>query len=268
MSAQNTPPATYDDEIDLYELWEMLVSRKWTAIGTALVIFLSGIGYALTQPTLYEYQTIITVAQAPDPVRPPADAVFHFSEVVFPEKLSGVDLGVSIQRQGDNRLVLKTTAQLDQAEQVRDLHQSAVNEIADYYLPTFTARVNARLSEKQARGALLSENIQALEAERRQQLRIMDERQDAFAMLALQRVSLIDQQLISLRQSVQGVEQSINQFLNEASRDTELDYLALRSGPVGTQPRLIIALAAVLGVMLGIFLVFVTQFFANARKAR
>ena len=261
--------AAYDDEIDLYELWEMLVSRKWTAIGTALVIFLGGTGYALTQPTLYEYQTIITVAQAPDPVRPTADAVFHFSEVIFPEKLAGVGLGVSIQRQGDSRLVLKTTAQLDQAEQVRDLHQSAATEIADYYLPAFTARVDARLGEMRAREALLSENVQALETERRQQLRIMDERQDAFAMLALQRVSLIDQQLIGLRQSMQGIEQSISRFLNETSRDTELDYLALRSAnPVGTQPRLIMALSAVLGLMLGVFLVFVTQFFANAKKAR
>ena len=261
--------AAYDDEIDLYELWEMLVSRKWTAIGTALVIFLGGTGYALTQPTLYEYQTIITVAQAPDPVRPTADAVFHFSEVVFPEKHADGGFGVLIQRQGDNRLVLKTTAQLDQAEQVRDLHQSVANDIADYYLPAFTARVDARLSELQARATLLGENIQAHETERRQQLRIMDERQDAFAMLALQRVSLIDQQLIGLRQSIQGVEQSINRFLNETSRDTEVEYMAIRSAnPVGTQPRLIIALSAVLGVMLGIFLVFVTQFFANARKAR
>ena len=269
MSAQNTPPAAYDDEIDLYELWEMLVSRKWTAIGTALVIFLGGTGYALTQPTLFEYQTIIRVATAPEPVRPVDDALFHFQNVVFPERPYGRDVGIAIEKQGNRRLILKSRAKEEEFGLVERVHTAVADDIMEFFAEDFERLFQARMSVFEAEAGVMERQIALLEAERARHITLLNERDDLYRINHLQRISDIDTQRLALDRDIVRLDDRIQTFLDEQGKDTEVEYMAIRSAnPVGTQPRLIIALAAVLGVMLGIFLVFVTQFFANAKKAR
>lgn len=262
-------PPVYDDEISLYELWEMLVARKWLAIITAGLVFLGGAGYAWMLPTHYEYQTIISVAKAPSPVRPVDDAVFHFQQVVFPQNPWEGAVGASISKQGSERLVVTSIAGQDAELKVKRVHQAAFEAIAEYFSDAYRQQLDARVSESERALAGLKMRLSLLAEERPQQVQIIEECQDAIGVFALQRISDIDRQSIELEQSIQETESWMARFLEHEASDTQLEYLALRSGsPVSTNPNLVMAISAILGVMLGIFLVFMAQFFANAKKMR
>ncbi len=49
-----------EDEIDLYELWEVMIKRKWLIIGLFLIFVIGAIIYSLTLPKVYEVKTVLT----------------------------------------------------------------------------------------------------------------------------------------------------------------------------------------------------------------
>jgi len=58
------PPApgydAADDEIDLWELWDILWSEKWWIIGASMLFGAGGAGYSLTLPPVYEAKVVLS----------------------------------------------------------------------------------------------------------------------------------------------------------------------------------------------------------------
>ena len=48
-----------EDEIDLYELWEVLIKRKWLIIGLFFIVVIVTVIYSLTLPKVYEVKTVL-----------------------------------------------------------------------------------------------------------------------------------------------------------------------------------------------------------------
>jgi uncharacterized protein involved in exopolysaccharide biosynthesis len=63
----NTPnPLIYDssdDEIDLWELWDILWSEKWWIIGASLLFGAGGAGYSLLLPPVYDSKVVLSPVQ-------------------------------------------------------------------------------------------------------------------------------------------------------------------------------------------------------------
>jgi uncharacterized protein involved in exopolysaccharide biosynthesis len=64
----NTPangpiPPSSSDEIDLFELWEIIWSEKWWVVGTALLLGAGGAGYSLWLPPVFEAKVVLSPAQ-------------------------------------------------------------------------------------------------------------------------------------------------------------------------------------------------------------
>ena len=60
MSAQTMP----DDEIDLLELLQILLKRKWVIIGITLIAFLIGVLYAITRTPIYRAEALLSPTTA------------------------------------------------------------------------------------------------------------------------------------------------------------------------------------------------------------
>ena len=57
MSLHNTEPNNYNDEIDLFELWDILWSKKYLMLGITLLTSLAGFLYATYSPIKPDYYT-------------------------------------------------------------------------------------------------------------------------------------------------------------------------------------------------------------------
>lgn len=59
------PPGYYvaDDEISLFDLWLVLVRRRWLMVAVFIVVVASGLAYALTRPTVYEYAATLAIGE-------------------------------------------------------------------------------------------------------------------------------------------------------------------------------------------------------------
>lgn len=54
----------YDDEIDLFELWETIWSGKWLIVGITALFGVGGVGYALLAPEKFKAQVSVMPADA------------------------------------------------------------------------------------------------------------------------------------------------------------------------------------------------------------
>lgn len=62
------PPQAYaDDEIDLLELWQAIMKRKWLVAGLAIGLAVLAAGYSLMLPNKFKADVIMVSAQAPSP---------------------------------------------------------------------------------------------------------------------------------------------------------------------------------------------------------
>ncbi|MBM4232322.1 MAG: hypothetical protein FJ184_16610 [Gammaproteobacteria bacterium] len=63
MENPNPAPPAYDDEIDLWELWETIWSGRWLVVVIAGLFTLSGTTYALLSPEVYRAEVVLAPAE-------------------------------------------------------------------------------------------------------------------------------------------------------------------------------------------------------------
>lgn len=135
-----------DDEISLYDLWAVLVQRRWVLLGVALAVSAAGLIYALSKPPAYRYTTVLEVGRFPvgDPLdndramrylQPPEEVSLKLDEVHIPnavqpqgEEQNTTPLRVENPPEG-GLVLLHSEANESRAERIRATHRAVVDAL-------------------------------------------------------------------------------------------------------------------------------------------
>lgn len=168
-----------DDEISLFDLWDVVVRRRWViflvAAGVTALAFL----YAVTQPEVYAWRSAIEIGSYVSSEEEmgrryiePLSAVRHrLEEAAVPAARKAVDQpeqpapeidvrtqAVDDDGQGTGLFVLSTEASPDRAEQVERLHRTVVTDVRDRHaqlLSPIETRLQNRLEDAREQLAFL-----------------------------------------------------------------------------------------------------------------
>lgn len=285
----NFRPASHpapDDEISLYDLWDVLVRRRWIILAILALVTLAGGTYAWLTPHSYQYRSGIEIGhiyrgeQVSDdryrPITAAQAAEARLNDLIVPtvrQTLSTPQTSaprVSVQvRSADNAVLLTTLARDDQNHIVERLHTAIAEALREHHQPIYDRELGLILDQLSVQANVLEREI----AIDRQQLNGTEAQEDTGS----ENVGIIalveGQRLADLRRSLAQKQSHLARLrsnmeaVTQASRTTQLSFLASRSEePSGAGRSLTLALSIVLGLMGGVFTAFFWEFIHNARQ--
>ncbi|WP_018995126.1 hypothetical protein [Thioalkalivibrio sp. ALJ2] len=267
----------YDDEISLYELWDVLVRRLPVLLTVGALTIVSGVVYAVMQPLMYEYRSGVDLptvyAEESVNVVSQEMAIAWLEDVLVPlhrrELFDGKqeipDVHVSEHGSGFS-LMLESTSTREAAHRVSDLHQEIIAELSVWLDPRFERFLSSTLKPLNNRIDVLDEQIETLGDELQLLYERLGDGDDVAGLIVAQQIGDVRRELSSLR-SDRADAQSKAETVQEMSRNTEQTFIAAESeDPVGPGRSLIVALSVVLGGMFGLFAAFFWEFVSNARR--
>ncbi|WP_181919289.1 Wzz/FepE/Etk N-terminal domain-containing protein [Alkalilimnicola ehrlichii] len=277
-----------DDEISLYDLFNVLVDRWWVIAAVFLATVLLGGAVAFSSTPSYEFRSGVDIGyiyrgevatgdryrliESPDASRA------RLAEVVVPEvrrMLAATNEAiprVNVEvRESDAGLVLISSAPASQVGLVEELHTQVVDALAERHQPLFERELALVVRQLEVRAAALDEELTSL----REQAELLSERDHAagaergiVALIDAQRTSDLRRDIATVRSQLAPVKASI-QGAETVSQSTQLSFLVSQSEqPVSGGKALVLALSIVLGLMGGVFAALFWEFVANARRAR
>lgn len=242
--SQTMPRHAYpDDEISLVDLAKTLVKRWRVMLWVFLVVVLGGLAYALTLPTVYDYTTIYSGAEA--------------------NPGTSLESTASLESKVDSIYIPQQTRHLLQTEELASLpFNIAVSIPKDTNLITLTSK--AQEADKVLVAKLHHGIITQLKAEQDNQ--------------AEQRIHILQKNLNTAKEQLEfimGVESnksgeiatglmasvsSLELAISSFAKGRIIDEVSQSLHPRGTSKKLVMALALVLGGILAIIAVFVREF--------
>lgn len=275
-------PYSESDEISLVDLWLVLTRRKWVILGITVLCLALGLGYALRKPVVYDYRTVIELAgvhggpesEGLELVSPREGSIGFLQNVIIPaqrERLFGEEENgprVDVEKPGsDYSLMIKSTANPKNADQVKELHQGIVEALEKKHAPVIEKRIDVTAKPFKARAEMLQEQINMLQE---QLQRLSSRSHDVNSISSLvyaQQMGDVREELAEARVKLTDAKSAV-ETIREKSRPTRINFLAAESeDPVGTSKALIGALSLVLGLMAGVFGAFFLEFLGHAKKA-
>ncbi len=272
----------YDDEISLIDLWIVLARRKWIVAGVTILCLAAGVWYASMQPVQYDYRSGIELARIFEMsdgggklvlLTSRNGSVALLEDVIIPSQrkvlFDGETSGprVSVSERGDSHhLMISSIVERERADRVKKLHEAVIMGLAENHASILENNIALRVNPLKTR----SEMLQRLVEEREGQLDHLASRNHEGSGV----LGLIDvQQMADIRRELAEVQvaltdmMSVVEAVEEASHGTRIRFLGVESeNPAGTGKTLIVALSLVLGVMLGVFGAFFSEFLAAVRK--
>lgn len=246
MSTTQQQHQRYDDEISLVDLAATFVKRRHIFYAVFLLCTLAGLAYALVTEETYQYTSLIQIAEkgSESHLEPPATTIATLESRWLPEQ------EVIYRAETDTRLPFKTsfsnpenTGLIRMVSESSQEHASDVKDVHHYLIEQVQQRHNALLTREQRS---LESRIQSID----QSIDVLQNGQDTGQALAeaFERKTRLQSNL-------------------EALKATETLVLA-RQGADKTGPArsLIVILAAVLGLMGGVFLAFFTEFIVAVKS--
>lgn len=166
------PTREDDDEISLFDLWDILARRRWTIVATiALALALSGV-YVAVKPDSYRYWSAIEIGTrvvdgAVRPLQSPRTVVAKLQEDYVPDAIgrwrdANPDTDwrpeLRVRTPDDSQIVvLEGEASLEREEAVESMMRSAYERLqVDHEHLLVGLRRSLRLAIEQAENALLS----------------------------------------------------------------------------------------------------------------
>ena len=292
----NRYPVPLDNEISLFDIWAVLVRRRWAIAVVFLLVFAATAGYALLKEPENRLTAIIAVGQVPNlpdnpvasldpsdavaPVEAPSAVAARLNEVLIPQvrdegatnAAAGVSAQVANGRAGLIRLTAEVPASRTAATQAL-MTRIADRAVADYrdQWQTQARWIEGRIDELGRRETAINSRAPAgNRAAMDEALGLAgDERSAAGgAMLRDLLTSAMAYRSEAYRWDLAD-ELSGLRLANAQMVPPRLERSpAVSAEGVGAGAGLMIALGAVLGLMLGVFAAFIREFLVNARAYR
>lgn len=242
----STQSQHYDDEISLVDLAATFIKRRRVFYAVFLVCILAGFAYAFVTEDTYQYTSLLQVAEksSDEFLEPPATTMATLEsrwlpeqEVVYrsenDEKMPFTTSFANPENTGLIRLVSESSRRY--AEDVKEVHQYLIEQV------------------QQRHNALLDREKRSLES----------------------RIESIDQSIEALKSGQDAGQVLAEAFDRKTKLESDLEALKAaetlvlaRQGADKTGPArsLIVVLAALLGLMCGVFLAFFTEFIIAVRS--
>ena len=271
-----------DDEISLYDLWDVLVRRLPVLIGVGALVTLAGLAYALMQPSEYQYRSGLDLPRAYDPdkglnvVVSRQSAIAALEDVVIPEQrgrlFSDEERGPRVEvreRGAEHSLVLQSSSTPERAERVARLHEAVIESLSERIEGgDYERHLSALIRPYENRRTMLEEQIDVLASELASLNNRLDGADGVGSLVVAQQSGDIRRELAELRSRRVDADSAI-ESIRANSHGTEQRFLASESEtPSGPGRTLIMALTVVLAGMLGVFSAFFWEFISNARRSR
>ncbi len=258
-----------DDEISLLELWQILVKRKGLIVACLLVCMAAGAAFAFLKAPVYEADVKLRIGQVPG-----SGGLLENAEEVSSRILAqyGENIADGIKRerpfistaavQKSLTTTLQLTAEGDTPEDAARLLKDVVSGISK----THTAMYEDNLKPIAERLKSLDEQRKALQQQYGDisalvdQLKERDSVQASLVMIERGPITTAINQLDAERLHLS------QQMTPPQTRPTELiGEITAPTKPSKPKKALVLALAAVLGLMGGVMLAFVAEFVAKAK---
>lgn len=275
-----------DDEINLYNLWDVLVRRRCVIAGIALLVIISGLAYALMKPVVYEFSTGIEIGQvyyaeeagggsyqlveSPEAAqaRLEDELILRVRRALFDGEEAAPKVTVQT-RTNRGSLVLISTVREAQSEAVESLHEAIANALQEVHQRPFEREKRMALARHKPVEETLFVQLDLLES----QLSMFgssrangDPREVLVEIVSSQWAADLRREAAEARVELAKTKGNIA-AVEEGSRPTQLAYLAKQADtPAGSGKSLILALSVVLAGMLGILTAFFAEFASNARN--
>ncbi|OQB14686.1 MAG: LPS O-antigen length regulator [Candidatus Omnitrophica bacterium ADurb.Bin205] len=266
-----------EDEIDLREYIKVIIKRKKLILGIFIFAILASVIYSLLLPKIYETTSIIQLGSISEPLINKEEAqqiILNHSNLQSAIKELGLDIqSESLKKsikfnviQGTNLLSIKiTSSNIDAALRLHDvIIKPLIAQGQEMYLKRVSL-INARLKELNGEISSLEEDISRVQS----------------LITGMPKINNISQQDISVRiillqNSLSNYESNLNALRNQRG-ELELSLANAREFKVFSQPfrpenpiapkkTQIIILAGLAGLMLGVFLAFLKEFWQGVKK--
>jgi hypothetical protein len=294
----NRYPLPADDEISLFDIWAILVRRRWAIAVVFLLVFAVTAGYALLKEPENRLTAIIAVGQVPNlldnpvasldpseavaPVETPGAVVARLNEVLIPQvwdedaanasARAGLSAQVAVRGAGLISLSAEAPASQTAATQalMTRIADRAVSDYRDQW--QIQARwLENRIDELGRRESAINSRAPAgNRAAMGEALGLEgDERSPAGgAMMRDLLTSAMAYRSEAYRWDLADELSSLRLADSQMTPPRIERAPAVSAEGVGSGPGLLIALGAILGLMLGVFAAFIREFLVNARAYR
>ncbi|KAF0281726.1 Wzz/FepE/Etk N-terminal domain-containing protein [Spiribacter roseus] len=286
-------PYPADDEISLYDLWEVLRRRRLTILVVFLLVVIGSVGYGLTKESVYSVESFIEIGRVPETdgeiglLENPSTAVSRLTNVLIPtaredylgenEGLPAIESSVSDEAGGLIRLSAEVPER--QAEVMQRFMVRVADDLARHYASErqkTLRQIDDRIASLDRRLQEMSSTVSSSESVLRNAPAGMassgqDTDSGSMAIAEMLRDVLAASLLEDRQADYWALDDRLAALKSARARavSTSIEREAtISERPVGTGTSLILALGAILGLMLGVFAAFIREFLANARAYR
>lgn len=271
MSEQKRMPGTETGEITFFDLWQILVARKWIVLSAPGIVLLLGVLYLMQATEIYECTARVLVSQAGDrgPVENPAVTVQKIAEKynVY-EKVSKRILprvsAVVYDKKDTNSIVLVTVVDATPKGAKIFLDQ-LMAEILAKQLTLFKQEMELELTRLKTLSDRLGtlEDFQ-LELEKRiASVERVDPTQAAILAIEKGGFLKLASELEKERHALQMVMSAVTFYPAQL-----LSVTRVPEKPIKPRRNLVLLLSGIFGLLFGVVSAFFTEFILNIRHAR
>jgi uncharacterized protein involved in exopolysaccharide biosynthesis len=254
MNQTDQYPQRYDDEISLVDLATTFIRRRRVFYAVFGGVVILALVYALVLVgEVREYSTLVQLGEDNNkPVESPAAVIASIESHWYPalvgeyraSREQNLPFKISVANPENTHLVkLTSEASPELKEEVKKQHQKLVERINERQ----TELLNRQKQELEQRVTSLKDYLEELSG--------MDATGEAQAQLIQQRANMLSE-IESITTRIDKLKPAETLVIARESLENK-----------GTSKKLILALAIVLGVMLGIFSAFMAEFVSHVRKA-
>ncbi len=276
---QNTQPPAQpydDDEISLIELWQTLARRKALILATMIVCIAGGLAFSLLKAPTFEASVSLRIGQ----ISPAYGGSFNLR---IDQKKSDTEIGAAILVENANDLASRLSAQngairakvqKDSDTIVQLIAEGGTSELATRALQdTVRELLENHKAILDANTRPIAERVSTLTQQRESLIKQYAEINEIFvqlkehepaqaALLVLERTPITN----AINQHETERLRLSQTLIPPQTRPTELlSEITPPTAPVKPKKALVLALAAVLGMMGGVMLAFVAEFIAKAK---
>jgi LPS O-antigen subunit length determinant protein (WzzB/FepE family) len=256
------------DEISLIDLWRMLTARKLLILGVLFASLVAGGLLIYSTETMYESRTVLHVGKVEGvgQLESPGEMVQRLREEYRVDDRSEGPIEPpyvsDVSTQGPANIVV-IKAQGATAEQASDFLQGVATKVIRGHQQVFDDirfQLQDRLQSLQRQKDRVTQSINLLENRIRS---LGNEDASMGAMLTLEKTNLL-QQLPGLEGQINSLQLKLSSV--QSNPTTLMRQPTLPVGAIQPKPMLTLALAGMIGILLGIFAAFAAEFLSRARE--
>ena len=285
----------YDDEISLVELWLVLAKHRLVIVLSTLALGALGVAYALLTPAQYEYSTSLQIGSRLAGsdyrlIEPPAAVVARINRGYLPvlhrELVPERErLEIEARTEGDGGLIVVSG---EATEEDGELFLGILSRVSDKVIEEHERLIDDFRQQLVLQQQQANIRLEALQAEAEDVRKRLEQLDKLLQSMADRTRGVEGAGLLAQLQSAEQAETLRQELADNAVSQREeralLAELASQLGTfrptttvaeplqsveqVGTSNRLIVALAVVLGLMLGVFAAFFMGFLQHVREVQ